>query len=109
ARVGCDGVSSLGHVVQSLGVPLTEVGRLVVNGRPVPPRDRPGGGGVVEGGAGDRPRLGRGARVIRDAPLGTLDPAPRPRGGGAGGRPRMPMRPATTPWSRTPTPGGGSC
>ena len=40
--VGCDGVSSLGHVVQSLGIPLTEVGRLTVNGRPVPPRHRPG-------------------------------------------------------------------
>jgi Mut7-C ubiquitin len=37
-RVGGDGVSSLGHMVQSLGVPLTKVGRLAVNGRPVPPR-----------------------------------------------------------------------
>jgi len=31
-----DGVSTLGHVVESLGVPLTEVGELVVDGRPVP-------------------------------------------------------------------------
>ena len=71
-RVGCDGVSSLGHVVQSLGVPLTEVGRLVVNGRPVPPRYRPGGGDVVEVGAVDRPQLVPGARFILDVHLGTL-------------------------------------
>lgn len=28
-----DGVSTLGHVIESLGVPLTEVGVLVVDGR----------------------------------------------------------------------------
>jgi uncharacterized protein len=71
-RVGCDGTSSLGHVVQSLGVPLTEVGRLVVNGRPVPPRYRPGGGDVVEVGAVDRPQLVSGARFILDVHLGAL-------------------------------------
>src|SRR5437899_12704820 len=32
--VDVDGTSSLGHVVESLGVPLTEVGRLLVNGEP---------------------------------------------------------------------------
>ena len=31
--VRCDGVSTLGHVVESLGVPLTEVGALTVNGK----------------------------------------------------------------------------
>src|SRR5262249_60773663 len=71
-RVGWDGVSSRGHVVQSLGVPLTEVGRLVVNGRPVPPRYRPGGGDVVEVGAVDRPQLVPGARFILGVHLGTL-------------------------------------
>ncbi len=35
-RVSVDGTSSLGHVVQSLGVPLTEVGRVLVNGEPCP-------------------------------------------------------------------------
>ena len=35
-RVTVDGTSSLGHVVQSLGVPLTEVGRLLVNGEQRP-------------------------------------------------------------------------
>jgi uncharacterized protein with PIN domain len=36
-----DGTSSLGHVVEALGVPLTEVGRLEVEGRPVSPAHRP--------------------------------------------------------------------
>ncbi|WP_052849822.1 Mut7-C RNAse domain-containing protein [Streptomyces avicenniae] len=31
-----DGAATLGHVVESFGVPLTEVGRLLVNGREVP-------------------------------------------------------------------------
>lgn len=35
-RTATDGFSSLGHVVESLGVPLTEVGTLLVNGREVP-------------------------------------------------------------------------
>ena len=39
-RVACDGVSSLGHVVESLGVPRPEVGSLVVNGTPVMPSYR---------------------------------------------------------------------
>ena len=46
-RVTVDGTSSLGHVVQSLGVPLTEVGRLLVNGEPALPGYRPGSGDVV--------------------------------------------------------------
>ena len=71
-RVGCDGVSSLGHVVQSLGVPLTEVGRLAVNGRPVPPRYRPGDGDVVEVGALARPQLVPVHRFILDVHLGAL-------------------------------------
>ena len=33
SRVATDGVSTLGHVIESLGVPLTEVGGLVVDGR----------------------------------------------------------------------------
>ena len=40
-RVTVDGTSSLGHVVQSLGVPLTEVGRLLVNGEPPCPDTAP--------------------------------------------------------------------
>lgn len=71
-RVDCDGVSSLGHVVQSLGIPLTEVGRLEVNGRPVPPRYRPSGGDVVEVGPVDRPQLVPVHRFILDVHLGAL-------------------------------------
>lgn len=71
-RVGCDGVSSLGHVVQSLGVPLTEVGRLVVNGHPAQAGYRPGGGDVVEVGAVARPQLVPGALFILDVHLGAL-------------------------------------
>jgi uncharacterized protein with PIN domain len=71
-QVGCDGVSSLGHVVQALGVPLTEVGRLVVNGRPVPPGYRPGGGDVVDVGAVDHPQAVPVHRFILDVHLGAL-------------------------------------
>jgi uncharacterized protein with PIN domain len=71
-RVDCDGVSSLGHLVQSLGIPLTEVGRLAVGGRPVPPRYRPGGGDAVEVGPVHRPQLVPGARFLLDVHLGAL-------------------------------------
>ncbi|MEU3195048.1 hypothetical protein ABZ686_31490, partial [Streptomyces sp. NPDC006992] len=44
-----DGAASLGHVVQSLGVPLTEVSRLRADGEPVPAAypDADDGHGVV--------------------------------------------------------------
>lgn len=70
--VDCDGVSSLGHVVQSLGIPLTEVGALTVNGHQVPPGYRPGGGDVVEVSAVDRPQPVPSARFILDVHLGAL-------------------------------------
>jgi uncharacterized protein len=71
-RVACDGVSSLGHVVESLGAPLTEVGRLTVNGEPAAPGYRPRGGDVVEVGAVRRPQPLPSARFILDVHLGTL-------------------------------------
>jgi uncharacterized protein with PIN domain len=71
-RVACDGVSSLGHLVQSLGVPLTEVGHLVAGGRPVTPRYRPGGGEVVEVDAVARPQPVPAARFLLDVHLGAL-------------------------------------
>ncbi|WP_386451979.1 Mut7-C RNAse domain-containing protein [Streptomyces ovatisporus] len=46
-RVPHDGTSTLGHVVQSLGVPLTEVGELTAGGRPAGPSHRPGSGETV--------------------------------------------------------------
>jgi len=71
-RVACDGVSSLGHVVESLGVPLPEVGRLVVNGAPVMPSCRLAAGDVAEAAAVGRPQRLPSARFILDVHLGTL-------------------------------------
>jgi len=71
-RVACDGVSSLGHVVESLGVPLTEVGGLAVNGAAVTPGYRLAGGDVAEAGAVERPQPLPAARFILDVHLGTL-------------------------------------
>src|SRR5262245_20368627 len=71
-RVACDGVSSLGHVVESLGVPLTEVGGLAVNGARVTPGYRLAGGDVAEARAVERPQPMADARFILDVHLGTL-------------------------------------
>ena len=68
-----DGTSSLGHVVEAAGVPLTEVGGLAVDGRPVPAAYRPRGGEtvVVEPVRRPQPLLG-GARFLLDVHLGAL-------------------------------------
>ena len=71
-RVACDGVSTLGHVVQSLGVPLTETGGLTVNGVPVTPGYRPRGGDVARIGAVTRPQRVPVARFLLDVHLGAL-------------------------------------
>ncbi len=71
-RVACDGISSLGHLVESLGVPLTEVGGLVVNGEPAAPGYRPRGGDVVTVGAVARPQRVPSARFVLDVHLGKL-------------------------------------
>ena len=70
--VALDGTSSLGHVVESLGVPLTEAGRLLVNGEPSGPGYRPGHGDVVTVGAVRRPQPLASARFVLDVHLGTL-------------------------------------
>src|SRR5437660_10766171 len=71
--VALDSTSSLGHVVESLGVPLTEAGRLLVNGEPAAPGYRLRDGDVVRVGAVRRPqRLALPARFILDVHLGTL-------------------------------------
>ena len=69
--VPLDGTSSLGHVVESLGVPLTEVGHLLVNGEAVGRGYRPGHGDVVAVQAVRRPQLAP-ACFILDVHLGTL-------------------------------------
>jgi uncharacterized protein len=70
--VAVDGTSSLGHVVQSLGVPLTEAGRLLVNGEPAAPGNRPGPGDLVTIEAVRRPQQLTSARFVLDVHLGTL-------------------------------------
>ncbi|WP_431961042.1 Mut7-C RNAse domain-containing protein [Actinacidiphila sp. bgisy160] len=70
-RVAADGVSTLGHVVQSLGVPLTEVGAMAADGRPAGPAYRPRGGELVEVAAATRPQPAA-ARYLLDVHLGKL-------------------------------------
>ncbi|WP_431966370.1 Mut7-C RNAse domain-containing protein [Actinacidiphila sp. bgisy160] len=69
-----DGVSSLGHVVESLGVPLTEVGRLLADGREVPVSYVAVAGDHVEVEPVTRPQSVPGAplRFLLDVHLGTL-------------------------------------
>ncbi|MDX3075640.1 Mut7-C RNAse domain-containing protein [Streptomyces sp. NPDC088354] len=69
-----DGVSSLGHVVESLGVPLTEVGSLVVDGREAPFSHVPRAGEHVDVCPVTRPQAVPGAplRFLLDVHLGTL-------------------------------------
>jgi hypothetical protein len=54
--VALDGTSSLGHVVESLGVPLTEADRLLVNDEPAAPGYRPCTADVVTVEAVRRPQ-----------------------------------------------------
>ncbi|MGX1132796.1 uncharacterized protein with PIN domain [Streptomyces glaucescens] len=69
-----DGVSTLGHVIESLGVPLTEVGALVVDGHQVPTAHIPKDGERVSVRAVPRPQRVPGAplRFLLDVHLGTL-------------------------------------
>ena len=69
-----DGVSTLGHVVESLGVPLTEVGTLEVDGRAVPASHLPRPGERVAVRPVERPQHVPGAplRFLLDVHLGTL-------------------------------------
>ncbi|MFH8747758.1 Mut7-C RNAse domain-containing protein [Streptomyces rimosus] len=69
-----DGTSTLGHVVESLGVPLTEVGHLLVDGRQTAVSHVPRDGESVEVCAVERPQRVPGAplRFLLDVHLGTL-------------------------------------
>lgn len=71
-RAPWDGESTLGHVVESLGVPLPEVGRLAIGGRVVPPSCRPAPGATVEVQAAGRPQRLPADRFILDVHLGAL-------------------------------------
>ncbi|WP_432074843.1 Mut7-C RNAse domain-containing protein [Streptomyces wuyuanensis] len=69
-----DGSSSLGHVVESLGVPLTEAGRLLVDGSRVETSYVPAEGEHVRVLGVERPQQVPGAplRFLLDVHLGTL-------------------------------------
>jgi len=71
-RVTCDGTSPLGHVIESLGVPLPEVGDLTVDGEPAAAAGRLSGGQVAEVAAVARPQPLPAARIVADVHLGTL-------------------------------------
>jgi len=72
-RVPRDGTSTAGHLVESLGVPLTEVGALAVGGRPVTASYRPADGDVVEVRPPARPQpMPAPLRFVLDVHLGTL-------------------------------------
>ncbi|MCM2580326.1 Mut7-C ubiquitin/RNAse domain-containing protein [Streptomyces meridianus] len=72
--VAADGTSTIGHLVESLGPPLTEVGGILADGRPVTPSFRPHGGESVSVLPVHRPQeLPYGAaRFVLDVHLGTL-------------------------------------
>ncbi|MFE7503615.1 Mut7-C RNAse domain-containing protein, partial [Streptomyces albidoflavus] len=72
--VTTDGASTLGHVVESLGIPLTEAGELLVDGRPVPASHIPAAGELVEVRPVPRPQHVPGAplRFLLDVHLRTL-------------------------------------
>lgn len=71
-QVTCDGVSSLGHVVEALGVPLPETGDLLVNGGKETPRYRLAAGDVARIGAVGRPQPIPSPRFVLDVHLGKL-------------------------------------
>ncbi|MFJ3620349.1 Mut7-C RNAse domain-containing protein [Streptomyces iakyrus] len=73
-RAATDGAAGLGHVIESLGVPLTEVGALLVNGREVPVSHVPAAGESVTVRTVARPQRIPGAplRFLLDVHLGTL-------------------------------------
>lgn len=70
--VPVDGVSSLLHVVESLGVPRTEFGELRVNGRPAAPSERPHDGDVIDVTPVRRPQRIAEPRFVLDVHLGSL-------------------------------------
>jgi uncharacterized protein with PIN domain len=72
ARVACDGTSTLGHLIESLGVPLPEVGSLTVDGHQAAPGDRLHGGEHAEVGPVRRPQPLTDPRFVLDVHLGTL-------------------------------------
>jgi len=68
-----DGTATLGHLVQAAGIPLTEVGRLAVDGLSVAPSARPRDGDEVVVEPVSRPQpLDGPPRLLLDVHLGAL-------------------------------------
>lgn len=67
-----DGTSTLGHVVESIGVPLTEVGELRVGGTVVPASYRPRPGDVADVEPVTRPQPLDAVGFLLDVHLGAL-------------------------------------
>jgi uncharacterized protein with PIN domain len=69
-----DGTATLGHLVEALGVPLTEVGALLADSVAVSPADRPLAGVAIEVRPVRRPQWvpGWSERFLLDVHLGTL-------------------------------------
>jgi uncharacterized protein with PIN domain len=70
--VEVNGATSLTHLIEALGVPRTEVGSVLVNGRPATLQDRPRPGDVIDVPPVLRPQAVSGARFVLDVHLGTL-------------------------------------
>src|SRR5439155_19828349 len=70
--VPVDDASTLVHVVESLGVPRTEIGEFRMDGRPAPPQARPGRGAVVDVLPVARPQRLPDTRFVLDVHLGAL-------------------------------------
>lgn len=71
-RTRCDETAPLGHVIESLGLPLPEVGSVAVNGEPATTAYRPAAGDRVGVGAVLRPQPLPAARFLLDVHFGTL-------------------------------------
>jgi len=71
-RVRADGTSTLGHLVEATGVPLPEVGSLLVNGTRARPSHQPVPGDRIRVGAIGRPQPLPEPRFLLDVHLGAL-------------------------------------
>jgi uncharacterized protein len=70
--VPVDGVSSLVHIIESLGLPRTEIGEVRVAGRPSPVESRPRAGELIEVLPVRRPQRLADPRFVLDVHLGAL-------------------------------------
>ncbi|MGI8306706.1 Mut7-C RNAse domain-containing protein [Saccharopolyspora hattusasensis] len=66
-----DGTATVGHIAESLGVPLTEVGRFLVDGSPATPALQPHPGAAIDIRPVDRPQSSP-PRFVLDVHLGKL-------------------------------------